>query len=251
MLFFQKKANLLLLVYSHGMVYSKPMKQITVYCDGSSIGNPGVGGWGSVIADRARVREIGGYDAHTTNNKMELTAVIEALRIVRTRAQVTIHTDSQYVINGITKWVFGWQKNNWQTKAKKDVQSKELWQALVEVSEKHDVEWKHVKGHSGVALNERADVIANGFARKEKTTLYNGSLPTYKEFLKSMPKARVVSSSSSKKGKAYSYVSYVDGVIKTHATWAECEKRVKGKSAKYKKAFSEKEEQDLISEWDT
>jgi ribonuclease HI len=231
------------------VVYSYPMKQIHVYCDGSSIGNPGAGGWGSVVADGARVKEIGGYEAHTTNNKMELTAGIEALKIIHTRAHVLVHTDSQYVINGITKWVFGWQKNEWKTKEKKEVLNKELWQALVEASQKHEVEWKHVKGHSGVELNERADVIANGFARKEETKLYDGSLAKYKEFLKDMPKPRVVSSASSKKGKAYSYVSLVDGAVSTHTTWAECEKRVKGKSAKYKKAFSEKEEADLISLW--
>jgi len=225
------------------------MKKISVYCDGSSIGNPGAGGWGSVIADLARVKEIGGYDTHTTNNKMELTAVIEALRIVRTRAEVTIHTDSQYVINGITKWVFGWQKNDWQTKEKKDVLNKDLWQALIEASEKHDVEWKHVKGHSGVELNERVDVIANGFARKEETKLYEGSLAKYKEFLKGAPKPRAVASSSTKKGKAYSYVSLVNGAVSVHTTWGECEKHVKGKSAKYKKVLSKEGEVALVAEW--
>jgi ribonuclease HI len=228
------------------------MKDVEIYCDGSSLGNPGPGGWGAVVADKARVKEIGGYDVHTTNNKMELTAPIEALELIHTRANVTINTDSQYVINGITKWVFGWEKNGWQTKEKKDVLNKELWQALVKVSQKHDVHWKHVRGHSGVALNERVDVIANGFARKEETELYYGSLTKYKEFLKTMPKARVVSKSGSKTkktGPAYSYVSVIDGKVLTHTTWAECEKRVKGKNAKYKKVFSKGEEGILIAEW--
>lgn len=228
------------------------MKSVTIYCDGSSIGNPGPGGWGAVVADGVRVKEIGGYDTHTTNNRMELTAPAQALELIRTRASVTLHTDSQYVINGITKWVHGWQKNDWQTKEKKDVQNKELWQALVAVSEKHDIEWKHVKGHSGVDLNERADMIANGFARKEKVELFYGSLAKYKEFLKGMPKARVVSKSTSKSkktGPAYSYVSALVGKVMTHKTWAECEKRVKGKSAKYKKVFSADEEKELIKLW--
>lgn len=227
------------------------MKEVEIYCDGSAIGNPGPGGWGAVIADKARAKEIGGYVAHTTNNRMELVAPTEALSIIKTRAKVTIHTDSQYVINGITKWVFGWQKNDWKTKEKKDVLNKEFWQALVEVSAKHDVEWKHVKGHSGVALNERADMIANGFARKEDVKLFYGSIAKYNALLKEMPKARIVSSSKSKKGKAYSYVSLVDGVTKVHATWAECEARVKGKHAKYKKSLSVTEEKALLAEWKT
>jgi ribonuclease HI len=227
-------------------------KEITIYCDGSSIGNPGPGGWGAVVADRARAKEIGGYEAHTTNNKMELIAAIEAIRLIKTKANITIHTDSQYVIQGVTKWVFGWEKNGWQTKEKKDVLNRELWQDLVKVSSKHEVEWKHVKGHSGIALNERVDQIANGFARKETVKLFYGSLLKYKEFLGTMPKARVVSKSASKSkktGPAYSYVSLLDGKVLTHATWAECEKRVKGKKAKFKKVFSVDEEKSLIAEW--
>lgn len=225
------------------------MKEVTIFCDGSAIGNPGPGGWGAIVADGARAKEIGGYSAHTTNNKMELMAPAEALKILRLRAQVTIHTDSQYVINGITKWVFGWQKNDWKTKEKKDVLNKELWQALVEEVQKHEVTWKHVKGHSGIDLNERVDVIANGFARKEKTELYYGSLAKYTEFLKTMPKPRKVASSASKKGKAYSYVSLVSGKVLIHQTWAECEGLVKGKKAKFKKVFSKDEETELIALW--
>ena len=127
----------------------------------------------------------------------------------------------------------------------------ELWQKLMKVSATHEVKWKHVKGHAGIALNERVDMIANGFARKEEVKLFYGSLAKYKEFLKQMPKARTVSSSASKKGKAYSYVSLVDGIVKTHATWSECERRVKGKNAKYKKVFSKSEETSVKEEWAT
>lgn len=227
------------------------MKKMEIYCDGSSIGNPGPGGWGAVVADRARVKEIGGYETHTTNNRMELTAAIEALALLRARTAVTMHTDSQYVINGITKWVYGWDQNGWQTKGKKEVQNRNLWEVLLACTEKHEIVWKHVRGHEGVTLNERADMIANGFARKGKVELFYGSLAKYKEFLKGMPKARVVSKSRSKSkgGTAYSYVSLVDGKILTHKTWAECEKHVKGKTAKYKKVFSDEEETVLIAEW--
>jgi ribonuclease HI len=228
------------------------MKSITIYCDGSSIGNPGPGGWGAVVADRARAKELGGYEKETTNNRMELTAAIESLRILKNASSVTIHTDSSYVINGITKWVKGWVKNGWMTKEKKDVVSKDLWQELVAIAEKHEVSWKHVKGHSGIELNERADMIANGFAREEHVELFYGSLAKYKTVLASMPKARVVSkskSSSKKTGPAYSYVSVLDGNVMTHKTWAECENRVKGKPAKFKKVFSSSEEASLMKEW--
>jgi ribonuclease HI len=229
------------------------MKHITIYCDGSSIGNPGPGGWGAVVADKAQAKELGGYEKETTNNRMEITAAIESFRILKSASVVTIHTDSSYVINGITKWVKGWVKNGWQTKEKKDVLNKDLWEALLTLTLKHEVDWKHVKGHSGVALNERADMIANGFARKEEVTLFSGSLSQYKTVLESMPKARLVkkapSSSKSKAGPAYSYVSVLDGKVMTHKTWAECEKRVKGKPAKFKKAFSEAEERALRKAW--
>ncbi len=228
------------------------MHAITIYCDGSSIGNPGPGGWGAVVADGTRVKEIGGHDPHTTNNRMELTAAIESISLTKTRAKITIHTDSRYVINGITKWVYGWAKNGWQTKEKKDVLNKELWQELVRVGKKHDLEWKHVRGHEGVALNERADMIANGYARKEKVELFHGPLSAYTKFLDGMPKARVVSKSKSKSkktGPAYSYVSVLDGKVVIHKTWAECEKRVKGKKARFKKVFSATEEVLLKKSW--
>ncbi len=227
------------------------MKCLTIYCDGSSIGNPGPGGWGAVVADGARARELGGYEKETTNNRMELTAAIESLKILKSTSAVTIHTDSRYVINGITKWVKGWERNGWMTKEKKHVLNKDLWEVLVKLSEKHGVDWKHVRGHSGIELNERADMIANGFARQENVELFYGSLAKYKTVLASMPKARVVSKSKSAKktGPAYSYVSEIDGRVMTHPTWAECEKRVKGRKAKFKKVLSKEEESSLKREW--
>ena len=227
------------------------MKMIEIYCDGSSIGNPGPGGWGAVVADHARAKELGGYEKATTNNRMELTAAIESLRILKNTSEVVIHTDSRYVINGSTKWVKGWEKNGWQTKDKKDVRNRDLWEVLVKLAERHEVTWKHVKGHSGIELNERVDMIANGFARKEEVTLFHGSRAGYKKVLAQMPKARVVSKSKSSKktGPAYSYVSVLDRKVMTHTTWVECERRVKGKPARFKKVFSKDEETKLMSEW--
>ncbi len=226
-----------------------------IYCDGSSIGNPGPGGWGSVLVEKGakkEVREFGGSDSHTTNNRMELIATIETLKHLPNDVAVTVNTDSKYVINGITKWVHGWVQNGWQTKGKKDVLNADLWKALLYETEKREVEWKHVRGHAGVDLNERVDQIANGFARKEEVKIFSGSGKEYREFLKTMPKARVVSKSKSKSkktGTAYSYVSCIDGRVLIHKTWVECEKRVKGKNAKFKKVFSKMEENTLTKDW--
>ncbi len=229
------------------------MNASTIFCDGSSIGNPGPGGWGAVISSlkgkEKSVEEVGGFDPETTNNRMELTAAMEALKKVKEGEATLIKTDSRYVINGITKWVYGWERNEWKTMQKKDVLNKDLWQALMKVTLKLDVTWEHVRGHVGVSLNERADQIANGYARKEKVTLFKGSESDHAEFLKGMPKARVVSSSSKNRGKAYSYVSLVDGIVRIHQTWAECEKHVKGRKAKYKKALSKEDEAALKLAW--
>lgn len=228
------------------------MEKITAYTDGSAIGNPGPGGWGFVILSGNTISEGGGSAPHTTNNRMEMTASLMALKSCKPKTTLTLKTDSQYVINGITKWAFGWEKNGWQTKEKKDVLNKDIWQELLAEVRKHTVTWEHVRGHEGVALNERVDVIANGFARKETVTLFKGDEKEYKEFLKTMPKPRVVSKSvskSKKAGPAYAYISLVEGKVLSHTTWTECEARVKGKKAKFKKVFSKEEEVSLRAEW--
>ena len=234
------------------MKLSDEGKQTTVYCDGSAIGNPGPGGWGFTVLHGDHAYEGGGDALHTTNNRMELTASLMALRSCKSGTILTLKTDSQYVINGITKWVFGWEKNGWQTKEKKDVLNKDIWQDLLTEVKKHTVTWEHVRGHEGVALNERVDMIANGYARKEVVQLFKGTKHAYDAFLSTMPKARVVSKSSSKTkktGPAYAYVSFVDGKVLSQKTWAECEARVKGKKAKFKKVFSKEEEESLTREW--
>ena len=137
------------------------MKQVIIYTDGACRGNPGPGGWGALIRLDAIEKEIFGGQFNTTNNQMELTAAIEGLAALKERCSVELYTDSKYVMDGITQWIQNWKKNNWRTAAKKDVKNKELWQKLDHLISKHQVQWHWVKGHSGDAGNETADLLAN------------------------------------------------------------------------------------------
>jgi ribonuclease HI len=158
---------------------------ITIYTDGSSKGNPGPGGWGAIISSQqpvASIKEIGGREEKTTNNRMEMSAAIEALKNIPENSEVEIHSDSTYLINGITDWIEKWQKNNWRTKDKREVLNKDLWQKLLEATAGKNIEWKKVAGHSGHEENERCDEIATGFADGERVELYNGLKQGYKTF---------------------------------------------------------------------
>ena len=224
------------------------LEKYIIFCDGAAKGNPGPGGWGAIVAGEKHVREFGGNHIKTTNNRMELTAAIHALKPLRKGDTAEIHTDSSYVINGITKWVKNWMKNDWKTMQKLPVSNKELWIELEKEAGNKKLKWILVKGHSGVAGNERVDEIASGLAVGDQVSLYDGPTKLYAVNLAG--KATVAASLSGKKGKAYSYISMVGGVIKTHKTWAECEARVKGKHASYKKALSKVEEQKIIKEFE-
>lgn len=133
---------------------------ITIYTDGACSGNPGPGGWGAILMSGGHRKELNGGEKLTTNNKMELTAAIEALAALKRPSKVDLHTDSTYVQNGIKKWIHGWKKNGWRTADKKPVKNAELWQRLDDMRSKHDVEWHWVKGHAGHPENERADELA-------------------------------------------------------------------------------------------
>lgn len=137
------------------------MKKITIYTDGACSGNPGPGGWGALLIYADHQKELMEGDFNTTNNRMELTAAIEALNALKHKCSVTLHTDSTYVKDGITKWIDNWKQNGWRTAAKKPVKNADLWQALDEAVGRHDVVWKWVKGHNGDEGNERADELAN------------------------------------------------------------------------------------------
>jgi len=145
---------------------NSPQDKIIIYTDGACSGNPGVGGWGAILMFKEHEKKISGGNKETTNNQMEIRAVIEALKTIKKPAEIIIYTDSKYVMDGITKWIFGWKKNGWRTADRKAVKNSELWQELdCEVS-KHKIEWRWVKGHSGDKYNDIADELArNGIAK--------------------------------------------------------------------------------------
>lgn len=137
------------------------MKQVQVFTDGACSGNPGPGGWGAVLQFGDRERELYGGADDTTNNRMELTAAIEALKALKEPCEVSLTTDSTYVKDGITQWLVNWKKNGWKTAARKPVKNQDLWQQLDDQASRHRIEWRWVKGHSGHPENERADALAN------------------------------------------------------------------------------------------
>jgi ribonuclease HI len=134
---------------------------VEMWTDGACKGNPGVGGWGALLRSNGHERELFGGEAVTTNNRMELMAVIEGLRALNQPCRVDLHVDSQYVMQGVTKWIAGWKRNGWRTADKKPVKNQDLWQALDEQVARHAISWHWVKGHAGDPGNERADQLAN------------------------------------------------------------------------------------------
>jgi ribonuclease HI len=137
------------------------MKQVIIYTDGACRGNPGPGGWGALLKAGGHEKKLSGGEAPTTNNRMELTGAIMALEALHTRCAVTLHTDSKYVMQGLTEWLPGWKKRGWKTADKKPVKNEDLWRKLDELAAQHRVEWVWVKGHAGHDGNERADQLAN------------------------------------------------------------------------------------------
>jgi len=136
-------------------------KKYTIYTDGGSRGNPGIGGWGAFISSESGEKDLYGSEQETTNNRMELTAAIEALRYCDDNSEIDLHTDSTYVRDGITQWITNWKRNGWRTAAKKPVKNQDLWIMLDEQVERHTVQWHWVKGHAGEEGNERADQLCN------------------------------------------------------------------------------------------
>lgn len=133
---------------------------VTIYTDGACSGNPGPGGWGAILISGERERELWGGEGHTTNNRMEMMAAIQALEALTRPCKVELHTDSQYLRQGITEWISGWKARGWKTAAKAPVKNEDLWRRLDEARARHDVSWRWVKGHAGHPLNERADGLA-------------------------------------------------------------------------------------------
>ena len=231
---------------------------ILVYSDGACSGNPGPGGWGAIVVrPDGRVRELGGAADQTTNNQMELFGPIQALREVRDDdGPVLMCTDSTYVIRGITQWIWGWQRKGWKTAEGKDVSNKELWQELArEVMHRKnrgEITWRYVRGHVGVAGNERVDEIAVEFSKGRRPRLFSGSLLNYSVAVYDLPKAEALPDPNPKVEKvaAYSYLSLLGSMAMRHKTWPECERRVKGQpGAKFKKAKSAQDEIEILRSW--
>ncbi len=137
------------------------MKDVVIYTDGACKGNPGPGGWGAWLRSGVHEREIWGGEAQTTNNRMELTAVIESLAALKSASRVTLHLDSEYVRNGITTWIHNWKRRGWRTASNQAVKNVDLWQRLDALTQLHTVDWRWVRGHAGDVGNERADALAN------------------------------------------------------------------------------------------
>jgi ribonuclease HI len=240
---------------AHVILSNMKKEEIRVFTDGASRGNPGPGGWGAIIELEEDVYEIGGRNDRTTNNRMELTAIVETLESLEskgnTSSKVHFLTDSSYVANGINSWINGWRRNSWKNKSGDEIANIDLWQKLDGHLNIFEVFAEHVAAHVGVPANERVDEIATTFADNDPTQLFNGKKFLYKIDLKT------TQGDSDKKeakkrnvGKAFSYLSLVDGELQIHKTWPECEKRVKGKKGvKFKKALSQQEEDQIRIDW--
>jgi ribonuclease HI len=239
------------------------INRIVVFTDGAAKGNPGPGGWGAIIVTPAgEVTELGGRAAETTtNNRMELTGAIKALSELRdTPGAVAMYTDSTYVIEGIRAWIFGWRKRGWKTAAGGDVLNRDLWERLDELVAargKGAVHWHYVRGHAGIPGNERVDEIADGLAQGQQIALYRGPLIGYSRAILDLPSETILPRRPAPGGRAgsrsktpFSYLSVVDGELARHTTWAECERRVKGRTgARFKKAMSAADEAAILREW--
>ena len=240
-------------------------QSIVVFTDGASKRNPGPGGWGVIIVTPdGDVTELGGGAALTTNNRMELTGAIQALtRLRATSGRLAVYTDSTYVIQGIEQWVHNWRRRGWKTATGGEVMNRQLWEELAGLTAARparSISWHYVRGHSGIPGNERVDAIADGFAVQGQVSLYNGPLASYGIPILDIPDDTTVPKRSApsagsagggtSKGPAYSYLSVVDGVAMRHTSWAECERRVKGRSgARFKKATSAADEVAILRAW--
>ena len=140
------------------------MKQVEIFTDGACKGNPGPGGWGALLRMGKNEKELSGSEADTTNNRMEMTAIIRALNALIEPCRVDLYSDSKYVLDGMTKWIDGWQKRGWKTASKKPVRNEDLWHELIEAAKHHEINWHWVKGHNGHVENERVDTLASDAA---------------------------------------------------------------------------------------
>lgn len=243
------------------------VKSITIYGDGACSGNPGPGGYGAIIIfPDSSVTELSQFHPQTTNNRMEILAIFHSLELVLHSKwmteveQIQIFTDSVYLIRAATQWLFGWKKRGWKTAANEEVANQDLWiefdKLLFNLKKKNPaakLEWNFVKGHAGVPGNERCDQIAVAMSKNDFIELYRGSSKGYHFDVAVLPEKRPLPEAkdrSSEPKKAAWYLSLVNGVFKTHKTWAECEAVVKGRpGVKFKKVTSSEEEELIKKQW--
>lgn len=234
------------------------MSSILIYTDGACSGNPGPGGFGAIVTDMTAVYELGEHEPSTTNNRMEMMAVIRALELVQDQFQnsteVVIYTDSVYVIRGITQWIWGWKKRGWKTAEGAEVTNKDLWLRMEKAVTGFKIKWNFIRGHKGILGNERCDEIAVSFSKRTSIDLYQGSIQNYYFDLKKLPTPEdlpeMKGSSSSAEKKESWYLSLIAGKVQKYKTWKECEAAVKGRpGVKFKKVSSQQEEDDLLSAW--
>ena len=256
------------------------LREVIVFTDGSSRGNPGKGGWAAIIfipkvneggEAKILVREIAGREDRTTNNRMEIFAAINALKeiclcftvqksvLVLAIPPIKVYSDSRYLINGITKWIHGWKKNGWRSSAKQDVLNKDLWESLDAAASGKNVAWLYMAGHAGNYFNDKADILATSFADGKDAPLFTGGLEDYpaKRYFRDFGSGDSKGSGELSKaikmkrsGRAYSYISMVKGDIKIHHTWRECEDRVRTISgARFKRADSAGEETLILEQF--
>lgn len=257
--------------------------KVLIFTDGACSGNPGPGGWGSIVVlPDGKVCELGGGEKETTNNRMEMTATIRALAMLEPaeKLPIILYSDSTYVIRGITQWIFGWRSRGWKNAEGKDVANRDLWEELLRQVTRLKpsvIDWKYVRGHAGFAGNERCDEIAVSYSKGSPERLYIGPLDGYFVDVNHLPveqnlpeaksnsnksgndKGSVSNGAGKSAGNAgknnsgsgpTTYLSYHNGVVKRHTTWAECERHVKGQSnAKFKKAKSPQEEREILAGW--
>jgi len=188
------------------------------------------------------VKEIGGPIEDGTNNQAELTAAVNVLKKAKYKAveTATLYSDSSYLIDGATGWIYGWQKNGWKTQSGDSVKNQDLWKQVAHLQADLSTTYKKVSGHAGVPANERADDIATGFAKRLDPDLYVGAVDEYAVSLQpqtyEIPDGPV-------------YLSCIDGVVKQHSSWAECQKRVNGQDAQYRKVQTKQQKQQVLDEW--
>jgi ribonuclease HI len=223
-----------------------------IFTDGSSRGNPGPGGWGFILSAGGRVREGAGREAKTTNNRMEIRAAVEALSLLPAGGGATVVTDSSYLANGASKWLAGWRRKGWKTAVGEDVKNADLWQKMAELLDGRRVSWRLVLGHAGVAANHHCDELATQAADGGSPALYDGPAAGYRVSLEAPAPGTQTRSGGADGKRAYSYLSMVDGEIRRHFNWPDCNARVRGVAgARFRKTFSPEDEASLVSAWES